>query len=83
MPDTNRDELLDRLRKEVEAARREFDLARTQLSLACQIVPDISTANPDGAVLWQRATARYKRAERAYGDALQRFASAVHDLRQL
>jgi len=83
VPDANRDRLVDSLSGEVAKARLEFDRAKAQLSAACKIVPDIDHASPDGALLWERATTRYKRAEQAYGNVLKRFAEVVHNLSRL
>ena len=79
MPGSERDEILDGLRTQVEAAQSKFDLARKELSEACKVVPDIGHSSPDGSLMWERVTAQYRRAERAYEAAIQRFAETVRD----
>jgi hypothetical protein len=76
-------ELVVRLRTEVYEARKEFDAARAELSLACKIVPDIGSATSDGVVLWERAHSRYRLAEGRYADALKRLVEEVTDIHLL
>ena len=78
---SNQDPLVAQFKAEVESTRTEFNAAREELSRACKIVPDIGKSTSDGAVLWDRANTRYKRAERAYSDALKRFADQLHSPR--
>lgn len=82
---SERGRIITELRNQMSVAREEFDAARAELSRACTVVPDISSADraviSDAALMRQMATRRYKCAEHAYGELLKRFAAAVHDLR--
>jgi len=73
----SQDRVLERLRKEVEEAREEFDLAKKAVFQNSQTVRDIGIAAPDGYSLWQRTIDRYNRAVRTYSDALHRFAEVL------
>jgi len=87
MSASEREKRLDVLRDQVEAARREFNFARIELSKACKVAPDLVPDNgnltPDGTIMWDRATKRYRRAEEAYAAALKRFAETMHDYHRL
>ncbi len=73
--------LLDRLREEVNAARASFDSAKDDFDGNAADARDLGLHTPDGTHLLYSTTERYNKAAKAYGDALRRFAGALHDLR--
>jgi len=67
------DPITAHLREQVETARAEFESSKRSLTDACKVVPDIGRLNPDGNLMWRRATERYNHAVHKYKDALDQF----------
>ncbi|MGO4882507.1 MAG: hypothetical protein ACLP59_16990 [Bryobacteraceae bacterium] len=75
------EELLSRLRAEVNAARERFDSAKTEYDVNTAEARGLGLETADGTHLLRSTAQRYNFAAKAYGDALRRFARALHDLR--